>query len=54
MGEYVKLNDQIIKLGTCEDLYYARYHQIKDNLTMMTKVDGNDEPAAYLDVQLRT
>ena len=49
MGEYVKLNNKIIKLGTCEDLYYARFDQIKDNLTMMTKVDGNDEPAGYLD-----
>ena len=49
MGEYVKLNDQIIKLGTCEDLYYARRDQIKDNLPLMSKVDGNDEPVGYLD-----
>ena len=49
MGEYVKLNDQIIKLGTCENLYYARFDQIKDNLALMTKVDGNDEPSGYLE-----
>jgi hypothetical protein len=48
MGEYVKHNGTSIKLGTCEDLYYARFNQIKNNLAQMTKVDGNDEPAGYL------
>ncbi len=49
MGEYVKFNNQVIKLGTCEDLYYARFQQIKDNLYLMEKVEGNDVPAGYLE-----
>ena len=48
MGEYVKFQNKIIKLGTCEDLYYGRFQQIKDNLALMQQVDGNDKPEQYL------
>jgi hypothetical protein len=48
MGEYVKLGGQRIKLGTCEDLYYVRYEQLKRLVFGMEKLGGNDEPEAYL------
>ncbi|MFH0753080.1 MAG: hypothetical protein V2A70_00770 [Candidatus Omnitrophota bacterium] len=48
MGEYVKINNKTIKLGTCEDLYYVRFDQLKENLVLMHQVDGNDKPEEYL------
>ena len=54
MGEYVhhkKLNEDV-KLGTCENLYYVRFDQLKDavNRSLLEFVLGNLEPEKYLDV----
>ena len=50
MGEYIKLKDGTqVKLGTCEDLMYARYDQVVAAVPGAERLDGNAEPAAYLD-----
>jgi len=36
MGEYVRLNGESVKIGTCESLYYTTLQQFKDNLPNMT------------------
>src|SRR3954469_12452711 len=49
MGEYIKLNGQSVKLGTCEDLYYATYDQIQDAVNSgAEKQEGNLPPPDYL------
>lgn len=51
MGEYIKHNGQEIKLGTCEDLYYARLDQLEQAVAVgiLEKIGGNLEPSEYLD-----
>jgi hypothetical protein len=49
MGEYVNFRGHHVKLGTCEDLYYARYEQIKEALPFCSKLEGNMEPREYLE-----
>jgi len=48
MGEYVKYHSEQIKIGTCEDLYYARYQDFVDNLPHFSYMDGNLQPSKYL------
>lgn len=40
MGEYITINNKQIKIGTCEDIYYARYEQIK-RLQGLGKKEGD-------------
>jgi len=50
MGEYIRLaSGEQIKLGTCEDLYYARFEQVQIAAHSAEKLDGNDNPSAYLE-----
>ncbi len=51
MGEYVKYQGQEIKLGTCEDLYYARLGQLEAAVAVgvLEGLDGNLNPTEYLD-----
>lgn len=50
MGEYILLDGQPGKIGTCEDLYYARYTDLVDWLATgrAARMPGNQEPADYL------
>jgi len=50
MGEYIKLaNGEDIKIGTCENLYYVTYQQLKNYITRgAKKLEGNLEPRDYL------
>lgn len=50
MGEYIKLNGQSVKLGTCEDLYYATYDQVQNavNSGAAERQPGNLPPPDYL------
>jgi len=48
MGEYVKLDGEVMKLGTCEDLYYARFENCQQQLHRAEKQDGNLDPLEYL------
>lgn len=48
MGEYVEYRGHQVKLGTCEDLYYARFSEIQQCVHAMKFVDGNMSPAAYM------
>lgn len=49
MGEYVKYKNDKIKIGTCENLYYATYDKYLDALKKgeLSLVDGNDYPVNY-------
>jgi hypothetical protein len=49
MGEYVKYGNKTVKLGTCENLYYVTLPQLQANVGLMSFVEGNLEPHAYLD-----
>lgn len=53
MGEYIMVDGEETKLGTCEDLYYVRYadlvEAVKSGRTAM--VSGNLSPRQYLDPQ---
>ena len=50
MGEYILLDGQPYKVGTCEDLYYCRYADLVEwiNAGRAAKMPANDEPADYL------
>lgn len=48
MGEYIKINNEQVKLGTCEDLYYTRYSQLKNIVSMAGFCGGNAQPEEYL------
>lgn len=48
MGEYVKIKGQQVKLGTCENLYYTRFNQLKEAVSTMEFCEGNDQPTEYL------
>ncbi|MBX3253305.1 MAG: hypothetical protein KF862_04105 [Chitinophagaceae bacterium] len=49
MGEYVKYGGEIIKIGTCESLYYTTYSGYCAALesNRLSKVDGNLSPELY-------
>ena len=49
MGEIIKhrLHGEM-KLGTCQDLYYITYDQLKKEVPNMMRVDGNLLPIEYL------
>jgi len=51
MGEIVQVKGDSFKLGTCEDLYYIRHHELEelDALGAMDKQPGNLNPAEYLE-----
>lgn len=55
MGEYIRLDDQTIKLGTCESAYYARYSDLVEwvQAGRVGTVPGNLPPADYLDGSFR-
>jgi len=50
MGEYVKLDGESYKIGTCESLYYCRYDDLREWIAAgrATLSDGNEKPAEYL------
>jgi hypothetical protein len=50
MGEYVRLDGHLYKLGTCESLYYVRYADLAGWIAAgrVARAEGNDEPRAYL------
>lgn len=42
MGEFIKFRGESWKIGTCEDLYYARYSEFKVNAALYSNAgDGN-------------
>lgn len=51
MGEIIKIAGVETKLGTCEDLYYIRFADLKRlrNSGQLRKMDGNLSGAEYLD-----
>jgi len=48
MGEYVKINGESVKIGTCEDLYYVTIPQFKKSLPNMEHAEGSTDPKDYL------
>ena len=50
MGEYAKLRGQVLKLGTCEDLYYVRFDDLLNAIRagQAEKEPNSAEPAEYL------
>ena len=48
MGEHVKLRGETVKLGTCEDLYYTRFEQLKAMVSECQEMPGNMPPEEYL------
>ena len=55
MGEYILLDGRPHKIGTCEDLYYCRYDDLRGWLGAgrAAKMDGNLQPGEYLDGAFR-
>jgi hypothetical protein len=50
MGEYVKHSKHgEIKIGTCENLYCTRFEQMKNDLSLLSKLEGNDYPDSYVE-----
>ncbi len=50
MGEYVIFQDRLVKLGTCEDLYYWRYAELVEQITAgaLRQADFSLTPTDYL------
>lgn len=48
MGEYIRLNGDAVKLGTCEDLYYCTFEQLCTFIDAMKKEPHNCDPSDYL------
>jgi hypothetical protein len=48
MGEYVKINKEEVKIGTCNLMYYTSYEKFANHLPFMEKADGSDKPENYL------
>lgn len=50
MGEYIVYKGQLTKIGTCEDLYYARYEGLKRAIEsgFCDHAEGNLHPDQYL------
>ena len=40
MSEMIKYKDRSITLGTCQNLYYATYADLKNNVEHFTKISG--------------
>lgn len=55
MGEYVNLDGVTVKLGTCEDLFYTRFDQLKAAIAAgsVASLSGNLDPADYLGDEFR-
>lgn len=51
MGEYVNYGKSFVKLGTCEDLYYTTYEDLKKRLPHLSKAYNNLSPKEYLDAK---
>lgn len=49
MGEYVKYGREVIKIGTCENLYYSTYYGYCEALenNRLYRVEGNLSPSLY-------
>ena len=49
MGEYIKYRHEIIKIGTCENLYYTSYPKYCTALesNRLSREDGNLSPELY-------
>ena len=48
MGEYVRMNGDAVKLGTCEDLYYCTFDTLCTFIDGMKKEPHNCDPSDYL------
>lgn len=48
MGEYIKINGETCKLGTCENLYYCSYDALNTVMDLEKDEDGGIEPGEYL------
>lgn len=48
MSEIVKYNGNTIKIGSCEDLFYATYADLKNNADCLEQVSGNGPVEDYL------
>lgn len=48
MCEMIKYKGNTIKIGTCENLYYATYADLKDNADYLEPVGGNAVVEDYL------
>lgn len=50
MGEHILLDGQVVKIGTCENLYYCRYGDLAEWIAAgrVGYVPGNAQPAQYL------
>lgn len=55
MGEYIKINGECVKLGTCESMYYCRYQQAEElkALGICEKMDGNATIDDYMNGSCR-
>lgn len=49
MGEFVEYRGEVMKIGTCENLYYTTYSKYRDALenNRFSKVEGNLSPELY-------
>lgn len=48
MSEMIKYKDRSIILGTCQNLYYATYADLKNNAEHFTKLAGSLSVEGYL------
>ena len=48
MSEMIKYKDRSITLGTCQNLYYATYADLKNNVEHFTKLAGSLSVEGYL------
>jgi hypothetical protein len=48
MGEHIRLHGQSVKLGTCENLYYVTYDQLRRLVGAAEELPGNLPPREYL------
>jgi len=49
MGEYARLGDKEVKIGTCENMYYLRY----EDRNRVRHIPGNVRPATDLNLRFR-
>lgn len=50
MGEYIKYKNKIVKIGTCDDMYYTTYQQFIEAYRngLLKYTSGNADPKDYL------